>query len=235
MLSVHRSSRIGFQDPLWLVPRLLTKLNSVWVSTTYPFASLGKNVSFHYMCNLRNTGLMEIGESVTICKDVWLHAHLSAENKGEPVVTIGDRCHIARHCQISAKNRIHIESDVMVSACVLIQDHGRAHSDVTLPVGDQGFTEGGRIRIGEGCWIGHGAAILCEKGELTLGRNCVVAANAVVTRSALPFSVLAGNPARIVKQFDPVKGSWVLGSSSPVATEPPNEVFPKAFRLPSRQ
>jgi acetyltransferase-like isoleucine patch superfamily enzyme len=45
-----------------------------------------------------------------------------------------------------------------------------------------------------------------------VGRNCFVAAHAVVTRSAPPYSVLSGNPARIVRQFDPVKQVWVLGS-----------------------
>jgi acetyltransferase-like isoleucine patch superfamily enzyme len=34
----------------------------------------------------------------------------------------------------------------------------------------------------------------------------------VVTRSAPPYSVLSGNPAMIVRQFDPVKQAWVLGS-----------------------
>ena len=211
--------RYRFEDPLRLLPGALTKLYTTWVVATYPFAHLGKKISFHYTCDLWNTGLMDVGESVTMHKDVWLHAHLSPENRGGPVLVIGDYCFIGRRSHIAAKNLIHIERGVMLAASVLIQDYGHAFNDITVPIRDQGVAEGGKIRIGEGCWIGQGAAIICDNGELTLGRNCVVAANAVVTRSAPPYSVLSGNPARIVKQFDPARGAWVLGSSRPVETE----------------
>jgi len=207
------SSRVSFQDPLQSFSRVLSKLYSTWVRIAYPFVRLGRNVSFHHTCDLLNTGLMAIGDSLTVHKDVWLHAHLSPECKGQPVLTIGDHCFIGRRSHIAAKNGIEIGSGVMLAASVLIQDHGHAFQDVTVPVRDQGVAEGGKIRIGDGCWIGQAAAVICDGGELALGRNCVVAANAVVTRSAPAYSVLLGNPARVVKQFDPVKGVWVLGSS----------------------
>jgi len=215
----HRRSRNAFQDPLELVPQALTKLYSMWVGATYPFASKGRKLSIHYTCDVRNPGLIEIGNSVIIHKDVWLHAVASPESDGEPALIIGDDCLIGRRSHITAKNRVHIEPDVVVSASVLIQDHGHAYNDVTLPIRLQGLVKGGRIRIGQGSWIGQGAAIVCTQGELVLGRNCVVAANALVNRSAPPYSVLAGNPAKVVLQFDPVKGTWVMGSSRPVGPE----------------
>src|SRR5258708_30816816 len=133
----HRSSRVSFEDPLTLVPRILTKLYSLWVAATYPFASLGRKVSFHFTCNLQNTGLMKIGNSVTIAKDVWLHVVLSAENKGEPALIIGDRCTIARRTHISARNHIQIEDDVVSAASVLIEDQRYDYDNVTLPIRKQ--------------------------------------------------------------------------------------------------
>lgn len=209
----HRSSRIGFESSPRFIPRALSKLYNTWLSIAYSFARLGKKVSLHYTCDLHNTTQMEIGDFVTVHKDVWLHAHRTAENHEGTVLTIGDRCFIGRRSHISAKNSIVIESDVLLAASVLIQDHGHQFSNIEVPIKDQGAAEGGKIRIGQGCWIGHSAAIICDSGELTLGRNCVVGANAVVTRSAPPYSVLLGNPARIVKQFDNAKGVWVLGAS----------------------
>ena len=223
MFTGPRRSHTGFQYPLRLIPRAITKLYSTWVRVAYRFAHFGKKVSIPYTCDLYNTSLMEIGDFVTIHKDVWLHAHLSAKNKGESVLSIGDRCFIGRRSHISAKNCIEIEDSVLLAASVLIQDHGHEFSNIEAPIKDQGAASGGRIHIGQGCWIGQGAAIICDSGELTLGRNCVVGANAVVTRSAPPYSVLSGNPARIVKQFDPAKGVWVLGSSRPVEAEPAKE------------
>ena len=75
----------------------------------------------------------------------------------------------------------------------------------------QGITEGGRIRIGRGSYIGHGASIICPRGELTIGRNCVVAANSVVTRSIPDYSVVFGSPATIIRQYDPETKTWRIG------------------------
>jgi acetyltransferase-like isoleucine patch superfamily enzyme len=217
-VGIHRSG-FQFEALLRLLSRIPTKLYSIWVSAVYRFASLGRNVSFHFTCSLQNTHLIALGNFIKVDKDVWLHAQLSSENRGEPTLIIEDGCFIARRSHISAKNHIHFERDVLLAASVLIEDNGHSFTDISVPITYQAMTEGGRIRIGQGCWIGQGAVILCQKGELTLGRNCVVAANAVVTRSAPPYSVLSGNPARIVKHYDAVKGAWVLGSAAAENTE----------------
>lgn len=60
--------------------------------------------------------------------------------------------------------------------------------------------------IGGNCFIGYGAAILAGA---RLGKHCVVGTNAVVTAGEYPdYCVLVGNPARIIKQYDPDSGQW---------------------------
>jgi carbonic anhydrase/acetyltransferase-like protein (isoleucine patch superfamily) len=200
-------------DPLTFLSRCLTKLNSLWAAAVYPFAAKGRKLSLHYTCDLRNPQLMQVGDDVIVHKDVWLHAWPSdGGTQAKTTLQLGSRILVGRRSHISAKNLVSIGDDAIISASVLIQDHGHAYDDVTMPIRLQGIVSGGRIRIGKGSWIGQGAVIVCTDGELVLGENCVVAANAVVTRSALPFSVLSGNPAKVVKQFDPQKGTWVLGS-----------------------
>ena len=210
------------EDPLRSLPRLLIRLYSMWARLTYPFASIGRNVEIHYSLDLHRylAHRVKIGNSVFIAKDVQFGISCPhREEKGEPVIVIDDGCDINRQTQISARNCVHIERDVLVSSAVLIMDHGHAHEDITLPIKNQGITAGGRIRIEQGCWIGRGAAIVCSQGDLVLGRNSVVAVNAVVTRSFPPYSVIAGNPARAVKQFDPAKRSWVMGSGRPTESQ----------------
>ena len=201
-------------DLMHLVQRALVKAYSLWLKHTYPFASIGKRVSIHFTCDLPRSmaSAITIGDSVLIAKDVWLNVEAAGDEMEQPSIVFEDGCVIARRSTISAKNCIHLEKNVILAASVLIMDHNHAFEDVTFPVKQQGVTNGGRIRIGEGCWIGHGAAILCDRGDVTIGRNSVIAANAVVTRSCPDFSVLAGNPARIVKQFDLTTNAWVLGS-----------------------
>ena len=100
----------------------------------------------------------------------------------------------------------------MVAGHVLITDHNHAFEDVMVPIMLQGITEGGTIRIEQGAWIGFGVVIVCSHGELVIGKNAIIGSNSVVSRSIPPYSVVSGNPARIVKQFDPARESWELGA-----------------------
>jgi len=220
MALFHRRDRIPYEDPLSLVFRAFRKLYNIWVNATYPFASRGRDLWIHYTCELdRSTAhRIRLGNRVRLRDDTRLQVLAPPEEKGEPVIVIDDSIGIGPRATIAAKNYIHLERDVVCGQSVLIMDHSHAHEDVTTPIKRQGPTEGGRIRIGQGCFIGHGAAILCDKGELVLGRNCVVAANALITRSFPPYCLIAGNPARVVQHFDPVQRVWVLGDADAART-----------------
>jgi acetyltransferase-like isoleucine patch superfamily enzyme len=130
---------------------------------------------------------------------------------GEPTIVIDDNCVVAFGSIVSAKNRIHLERYVNVAQQVLLMDHNHAYENIEVPILKQGITKGGTIRIGEGSWIGHGAAIVCSRGELRIGRHCIVAANSVVTRSIPDYSVVFGMPATIIRQYDPESRTWRMG------------------------
>jgi acetyltransferase-like isoleucine patch superfamily enzyme len=198
--SIHQTSN-GLEDHEGLFSRVLTKLNSLWVVATYPFASAGCNLSLHYASEISRSRAtrIQLGNHVEIGKHTWLHLGMEGEHALK--ITIEDDCRIAARCTITAKNSIHLEREVVLAPDVLIMDHAHAYQDLSRPIKTQGSTAGGRILIREGCRIGHGAAILCDKGELILGRNCVVAPGTVVTRSFPPDSVLSGNPARAVQKL----------------------------------
>jgi acetyltransferase-like isoleucine patch superfamily enzyme len=168
----------------------------------------------HHSCDIRRciAPYIRFGKEVKLDRHVWLTIPFIPKS-ADPVIMIDDGCQIGRRCMISAQNRIHIERNTVFGPQALVMDHNHDFEDVSVPIAIQGTTDGGTIRIEEGCWIGFGAAIVCSKGELVIGRNSVVGANAVVTRSVPPYSVVTGNPARVVKSFEPEKGTWVLGSS----------------------
>lgn len=184
----------------------------MWVSLTYPLAAKGRKMDLHFTShiNRQRASRISLGDSVSLRKGAWLNV-ATEDTLGEPVIVIEDNCAIGSDSIISAKNLIHIERDVLIAQWVLIVDHNHAYEDITVPIIQQGITEGGRIRIGRGSWIARGAAILCPKGELTIGRNCVVAANSVVTRSIPDYSLVAGLPARIIRQYDPETKTWRIG------------------------
>jgi len=209
MVDVSKRSRARFEDPLRLLPWVLTKLFTLWLRMTYPFASIGRNLSIHYTCLLSRAKAPQVrlGSSVVIKKDVWLN--VIKEAVGESIIIIDDNCWIGAQTMVSAKNCIHLEPDVTLDALVLLMDHNHGYEDINRPCREQFPPPGGRIRIGRGCRIGHGAAIVCPRGELVLGPNCVVLPNSLVTASAPANSVISGNPARIVEKLEPAKVNLV--------------------------
>ncbi|PCI59672.1 MAG: acetyltransferase [Gammaproteobacteria bacterium] len=66
-------------------------------------------------------------------------------------------------------------------------------SDLSKPIKDQGGVFE-KITIGEGTWIGNGALIMAN-----IGKNCVVAAGSVVINNVEDFAIVAGNPAKVIK------------------------------------
>jgi acetyltransferase-like isoleucine patch superfamily enzyme len=182
----------------------------LWLKSTYPFASMGRGASVHYSCEIKRSTAhsISIGDRVVFAQDVWINV-VSGEATSNPKIVLGRGCQIGRRATISSRNRIVLEDDVLLAPSVLIMDHNHEYGDPDRPIHAQGVTAGGTIRIEKNCWLGHGAVIVCNHGELTIGRNSVVGANAVVTRSIPPFSVVAGNPAKVIKTFDQVTGKWL--------------------------
>jgi len=221
MADSNRADGIPSEDPVWRVRRFFSDLNTKWLMMTYPFANKVDKLSIHHSCQIsrRAAPRIHLGEYVQLHQDVWLNIEAPLDVKGEPVLVLEDGVVIGRNSIISVKNGVHFERDVITGPSVLIMDHNHAYEDVTRSIKVQGITEGGRIRIGQGSWIGNGSTIVCSQGELVLGEHCLVATNAVITRSFPAYCVISGNPARIVKQYDPAKGVWTLGSVRPTENE----------------
>jgi acetyltransferase-like isoleucine patch superfamily enzyme len=203
MANLFHEAWLRFEDPITLLLRARSKVYSWWLSATYPFASTGRKLSIQYPCILRRpfASQIKLGNDVIIGKDTFLYI----ENDGvkEVKLIIDDNCSIGARSFISVKNFVHIEKDVIMGTSVLIQDHQHARDRTDIPIRLQGVTEGGRIRIEEGCWIGQGAVIVCNEGERVIGRNSVIGANSVVARNVPPYSVIVGNPGIVVKRSAP--------------------------------
>ena len=113
-------------------------------------------------------------------------------------IDIGDYVLISPGTRISACDEIIVEDSVMMANGVYITDsdwHG-VYNRVDRPA------EAHPVRICENAWLGDRCTVL--KG-VTVGRNSIVAANAVVSRDVPENVVVAGNPAKVVKQLDPEK------------------------------
>jgi acetyltransferase-like isoleucine patch superfamily enzyme len=210
MIAKRKHYRPPGEDPLSFFARVATRFNTSWLRATYPFAAFGRRVSVHYSCDIsRSTsGFVSLGDDVYLAPDAWLNI-APGSRSSESKIVLGRGCRIGRRATISSRNQIILEADVLLAPSVLIMDHNHEFYDTELPIHAQGVTEGGKIVIERNCWLGHGAVIVCSHGELRLERNSVVGANAVVTKSFPPYSVIAGNPAKLLKTYDEQTRKWI--------------------------
>lgn len=200
------------EDPIARIPRLANKLRTQWLVWTYPFASFGKGTWAHYSFQVKRSAApyISIGRDVAFARDSRLEV-LPGSGSNSPIIILEDGSGLQRRCVISARNRVHVMRDVIFGPSVLVTDCATNVEQYAQSADTGQEEQGGTIRIEEDCWIGFGAVIACGQGELVIGRHSVIGANALITRSVPPYSVVVGNPARIVKQYDPQKEKWVLG------------------------
>ena len=93
---------------------------------------------------------------------------------------------------------------VMLAQNIVISGLNHGYEDVTLPPRIQKVVTK-QITIEDNVWIGANSVITAG---VTIGRNSVIGAGSVVTKNIPPFSVAAGNPARVIKMYNKEKGAW---------------------------
>lgn len=114
-------------------------------------------------------------------------------------IKIGNGTNIARFSNISASNKIIIGKKCLISYNTSILDHDHVLTKKDISPIDSGITKGESIIVGDNCFIGAHCFIL--KG-VNLGKQCVVGANSVVNRSFPDYSIIAGNPAKLIKKIN---------------------------------
>lgn len=145
-----------------------------------------------------------IKEDITICDHVQIYGTIISQSRGK--IIIGNYVTIGRNAKIQCCDKVVIEDHVIISEGVSIVDSNnhplspefRKMQSMTSRSSSLHlwkYSKHAPILIEENAWIGEFARIC--KG-VTVGRNSIVAANAVVTKDVPADSIVAGNPARIV-------------------------------------
>jgi len=149
-----------------------------------PTVRLGRDVKLSKFINLYGC---EIGDETKIGAFVEIQKN----------ATVGKRCKISSHTFVC--EGVEIEDNVFIG-------HNVAFINDSYPratTGDQLQTEADwrveRTLVKKGASIGSGSTIL---SNITIGENALVGAGSVVTKDVPPNSIVAGNPARILRYIN---------------------------------
>jgi len=112
-------------------------------------------------------------------------------------IHIGDYVYLNVLCTILDCHEVRIGHHVMIGPSVQI--YTAAH-DLEAESRIQGWEVAKPIVIEDNVWLGGGAILL---PGVRIGRNAVVGAGAVVSRDVPANTVVAGNPARVIREIEP--------------------------------
>lgn len=161
---------------------------------------IGKDVIF------QNPDTLHFGKNVGIGKYAYfLPLKKYAGISYNPKITIGDGCWIGIRNSFACIDRIEIGNNVLFAGYVHVTDHSHGYEEIDIPIKIQKLISKGPVVIEDQCWLGFGCEIL---SGVHVGRHSIVAARAVVTKDVPPYSIVAGNPARIIKQYNFETKQW---------------------------
>jgi acetyltransferase-like isoleucine patch superfamily enzyme len=160
--------------------------------------AIGRNFHMEQLPFIHGQGKIILGDDVTFGgKPVFIFGNQAEDN---PELVIGDHTFLGHECSFSVARSIRVGRHCLLAEEVRIADFdGHPVDAERRRAGQPTPPEGIRpVVIGDDVWIGTRAIIL--KG-VTIGDRSIVGAGAVVTRDVPADVVVAGNPARIVKQL----------------------------------
>lgn len=181
------------------------------------FANEPKNLHFASPRRISNSNCIWIGDDVSLGPGCLLSAtrkYPGAFMQGapgvetqqfDPVIRIGDRVSATGYLTIGATTLVEIGDDVLFASHIFIGDNQHGHADTELPYKYQPLEKIAAVSIGRGCWIGEHVVIM---PGVAIGEMSIIGANSVVTRSVPARSIVAGSPARVVKEWNSDSGSW---------------------------
>lgn len=116
---------------------------------------------------------------------------------------------IGNHTRIGLRNTIigpvQIGNHVILAQNVVLSGLNHNYEDISLPIHLQGINVA-PIIIEDDAWIAANSIITAG---VTIGKHAIVAGGSVVTKNVPPYTIVAGNPAKIIKKYEYESRKWI--------------------------
>ena len=180
--------------------RVMRRIYSEWIK--YEFHSCGNACFFGRFIQLHGGKFIDIGNHVTMGRGLVVEVYDKyQEQHFTPSIRIGNYVNIGDYSHLSCINGIIIKDNVRMGRKIFITDNSHGASDRNLldtRPNIRPLASKGPVIIEENVWIGE---MSCIMPGVTIGRGSIVAASSVVTKDIPPSCVVAGVPAKVVKQL----------------------------------
>lgn len=183
-----------------LIPKIKKAFHILYADMKLNKVRKGKRVVACRTLTVRNPKHFVIGDYCYFGPDCRIEAWNQYNDKHyNPEIIIGRDVRINSTCHIGAINKIVIGDECLLGSHVMIIDHSHGrneYEELGIHPSKRNLFSRGEIIIGERCWLCENVVIL---PGVHIGDGCIIGANSVVTKDVPAYSVVAGNPARIVK------------------------------------
>lgn len=123
-------------------------------------------------------------------------------NNGMGAVRIGNNSRIGISCVVIGP--VTVGNYVILAQNIVMSGLNHGYEDINTPISLQKCTTK-EIVIEDESWIGANAVVTAG---VRIGKHSVVAAGSVVTKDVPPYSIVAGNPARVIKRYNQETKLW---------------------------
>lgn len=114
----------------------------------------------------------------------------------DPSFNIGGEVHIGRYTSFGPNVHYFGANHAMTHASMSPYFYQKSWGGVKVK-----DVERHKLEVGNDCWIGYGTVITCNCHKI--GNGAVIGAGSIVTKDVEPYSIVAGNPARVIRyRFD---------------------------------
>lgn len=188
-----------------IINKIVHKLNEIYAwpqieQIKLELKSCGKKLDIETPISTLGLCYISIGDNFNVRRDFKLRAFDQFESYYfSPKINIGDNFYAGTQSCIAIISKLHIGNNVTLASRVTIIDHAHGkvdYSDIETPVMKRELSTKGPIIIEDNVWLCEGVVVL---GGVSIGKNSIIAANAVVTKDIPEYSIAAGIPAKVIK------------------------------------
>lgn len=166
------------------------------------FKKIGFKTCIFNPLKIHGSRNISLGDRVIIESNTWISAVPLTGNNAS--LFIDDGAQIGHFNHIYSTSNIYIGKNVLIADKVYITDNLHEYTNIYKPIMNQPIKQLSEVNIGDGSWLGENVCVI----GASIGKNCVIGSNSVVTKDIPDFCVAVGIPAKVIKKYNFVTKIW---------------------------